>query len=153
MLRNTLLLVLFTLMSYFSFAQQVEVRSNFWGTKITHDQKTISVKDFVELTKSNQKAYDFALKAKQNKTASDIFSTIGGLMIGWPLGTALAGGEFKSEILYAGLGIACISIPFASGMSKNLRKAGDAFNGKTVADNIEYSVIANANGIGLSLNF
>ncbi len=153
MLKHTLLTILFICMSFFGFSQQLEVKSNFWGTKITHNQKAIGIKEFVELTKSNKIAHDYALKAKANKGAMDVFSTIGGLLMGWPIGTAIAGGEFKSELFLAGAGIACISIPFTSGMNKNLKNAEEAFKGNATAYNFEYSLIANANGIGLSLNF
>ena len=152
-LKNILLIILVTGMSYCSFAQQVEVKSNFWGTKITNNQEKINIKEFIELTKSNKTAHEYALKAKENKGTGELFSAIGGFMIGWPIGQAIAGGEFKPELLIAGVGVACISIPFTSGMSKNLKKARDAFNGKSVAYHTEYSFIANANGIGLSLNF
>jgi len=153
MLKKVMLFAAIMGFSIIGFSQQLEIKSNFWGTKISENGKLIGIKELTKITSSHKKAHDFALKAKTNKGFSDVFGAIGGGLIGWSIGTKIGGGEFNENLIYTGLGIVAVGIPFSIGMTKNAKKSVEAYNGNTGVSSVQYSFIANSNGLGLSLNF
>jgi len=153
MLKKTVLLSLLIGSIYSGFSQQLEIKSNLWGTKIYQDGKLIGIKELTKITSSHKIANDFALKAKTNKGFSDVFGGVGGFLVGWSIGTKIGGGEFNNNLFYAGLGVIAVGIPFSIGMTKNAKKSVEAYNGNTGVSFVQYSVIANSKGLGLSLNF
>lgn len=153
MLKKTVLLSLLIGSIYSGFSQQLEIKSNFWGTKIYQDGKLIGIKGLTEITSSHKNANDFALKAKTNKGFSDVFGGVGGFLVGWSIGTKIGGGKFNNNLFYTGLGVIAVGIPFSIGMAKNAKKSVEAYNGNTGVSSVQYSIIANSKGLGLSLNF
>lgn len=57
-----------------------------------------------------------------------IFSYAGGFMIGWPIGTAIGGGDPNWGIAAAGVGCVLLSIPLANGYKKNAKEAVSIYN-------------------------
>ncbi|MGB1295728.1 MAG: hypothetical protein ACPG6V_09625 [Flavobacteriales bacterium] len=153
MLKKVMLFAVLMGFSHVGFSQQLEIKSNLWGTKIYQDGKLVGIKELSEITSSHKIANDFALKAKTNKGFSDVFGGVGGFLVGWSIGTKIGGGEFNNSLFYTGLGVIAVGIPFSIGMTKNAKKSVEAYNGNTGVSSVQYSFIANSNGLGLSLNF
>lgn len=58
----------------------------------------------------NQDAYVLMDKVKTRTTVVSVFSYAGGFMIGWPIGTAIAGGDPNWSL--AGVGAGLITLAF-----------------------------------------
>lgn len=72
-------------------------------------------------------------KAKNQYNFSQIFGFIGGFMIGYPIGTSLAGGEFNVPMAATGAGMIAIAFPAAKSANQNLMRAIDVYNSGGVA--------------------
>lgn len=125
-------LVFFCLMATcVAFGQElsdtVEVQRNFSPVFKKNGEK-LRVRDLMELTRSNPKAFQEMRIAKSNYDASMVFGYIGGFLVGWPLGTALAGGDPNWALAAAGGGLILISLPFSSGFSKHAMKSMEIYN-------------------------
>jgi len=67
-------------------------------------------------------------KAKANLAPIFLFSFSGGALIGWPLGTALGGGNPQWWMVAAGAGLVFCAIPFQAGYNKHVFKAVTIYN-------------------------
>jgi hypothetical protein len=78
-------------------------------------------------------------------------------MVGWPIGTAIAGGEPNWALAGIGAGLIVVSIPFSQKFNKQVKSAVETYNGglKTSSfwDNRELRFSINANGVGFGLRF
>ncbi|QTD39045.1 hypothetical protein JL193_07295 [Polaribacter batillariae] len=97
-------------------------------------------------------------KAKSQNTISSILAFAGGGFIGIPIGQSIANREPSWTLAYIGGGIAAIGIPIAIKASKNVKKGVDLYNSSLnlTSNNYfkpEFKMIADRNGIGLSMNF
>ena len=132
-MKNTLLLVTFLLSSLFSIAQNntkpIELVSNFGGHYFQQEGNRLSQADVLSLMESNKEAYTLMKKSKSANTWALVLGGIGGGLIGWPLGTAVAGGDAKWELAAVGAGFVIGAIPLASSAKKKAKKAVDLYNG------------------------
>ena len=81
---------------------------------------------------------------------------LGGALIGWPIGTALGGGEPNWIIALVGCGVVAATIPIVNSSNRNLKKAVDCYNqGVPFTDkpNIDVSLGLNSKGVGVVLRF
>lgn len=95
------------------------------------DEERSTLRDFVDVMKTNQEAYDLALKAKSSYDASTAIGFVGGFLIGWPIGTAIGGGDPNWGLAAAGAGVLVIAIPIMSSANKKMDQALDIYNGAT----------------------
>ena len=126
------------------------------GPVFQQNGKTLTPGKLLEITKPNQEAFSEMKIAKSNYTASMIFQLPGGFLIGYPLGTAMAGGDPNWTLAAIGAGLVVISIPFISAYNKHARKAVSAYN-----NGLRYSTLVRPdlrfgityNGLGAYLRF
>ena len=121
-----LFLFILIFLSIGSFAQNHTLRAE-KGRFYIDDQKS-TLRDFVNVMESNPEAYELALKAKSGYGAGSAISFIGGFLIGWPLGTALGGGDPNWGLAAAGAGVLVVAIPIMSSANKKLTQAMDIYN-------------------------
>ncbi|MAU26781.1 MAG: hypothetical protein CMH45_05175, partial [Muricauda sp.] len=93
-----------------------------------------------------------------NKTLSSIMGFVGGGLVGWPVGTAIGGGDANWALAGVGAGLIGVSIPISSSANKKTKQAVDVYNSSLGTTTfIEYKpqlkLIANGNGFGMSLSF
>lgn len=124
---TSLLLLLILSVSCFAQERALKIEKG----KFYIDNERTSINDFVLVMESNQEAYDLAMKAKSSYSAGNVFGFIGGFMVGWPLGTAVVGGQPKWELAWAGLGVLGISIPLLSSANKKMEKAVSVYENGT----------------------
>lgn len=139
-------------------AQKIEMEKVFGGYKFTQNGNQVTMKDLVKTMESNEQAFDLIKKAHLNNTLSSIIGFAGGGLIGWPIGTAIGGGEANWTLAGIGAGLVAISIPFSSSANKKAKQATELYNSSLNSTSFyefkpEFEVLANANGIGLSMNF
>ncbi|MDG1145265.1 MAG: hypothetical protein P8N54_02130 [Flavobacteriales bacterium] len=158
-MKKTILTLIFGIVALtFCNAQQIEMKKVFGGYKYTQNGTQMQMKDLVKIMESNKQSYDFIKKAQSNNTMALFFGCAGGYLVGWPIGTAMGGGEPNWTLAGIGAGLIAISIPFSSGANKNTKQAMELYNSSLNLTSFyefkpEFKFLANANGIGLSMNF
>ena len=116
----------------------------------------LGTKQLLELTKPYPEAYSEMLKAKADKDAATIIGLIGGFMVGWPIGAALAGGDPNWTIALIGGGAVLVSIPISNGYRKHALEATEIYNReafKQASRKNTWEFRAGSQGIGLLLRF
>lgn len=157
-LKNLLftLLLLSTLINI--SGQEISIKKSFGENLFMQNDKRITYSQLLSSLESNSEAYKIATSAKGNKTFGMILGGAGGALIGWPLGTALGGGEPNWILAGVGAGLIVATIPIISGYNKKTANAIKLYNdGLTNTshkpESYKLSVSANHNGIGLNLQF
>lgn len=126
------------------------------GTVFQQNGKYLTPKQLVEITSLNPDALAEMKKARTNYSAGMVFSYIGGFMIGWPIGTAIAGGDPEWAMAGIGAGLIGISIPFSASYTRHARNGVAIYNRTlTYSGSVhpEYRLKLMANGIGLQVRF
>ena len=126
------------------------------GTVFQQNDKYLTPKQLLTITQSNQEAFEEMKMAKKNYDVGYIFGCAGGFLIGWPIGTALAGGDANWTLAAVGAGLAAISIPFTLGYTKHAKNAVRFYN-----EGLKYSylnetkpkIVLTYNGIGIQIHF
>lgn len=139
-------------------AQQIEMEKVFGGYKYSQKCNTMTMKDLVNTMKSNQQAFQLIKKAQSNNTLASIIGFAGGGLIGWPIGTALGGGDANWALAGIGAGLVAVAIPLSSGVNKNAKAAVELYNASLKSTSYQefkpkFKIIANTSGIGLCMNF
>lgn len=111
-----------------SRTDSVEMRKVFGGYQFYHEGKQLKIKQLEELLKPNELAYRQIRSSRSSRTISAILGYAGGFMIGWPLGTAIAGGKPNWVLAGAGAGLAAISIPIGASANKKMKNAVSIYN-------------------------
>ncbi|TMM32354.1 hypothetical protein FDT66_02495 [Polaribacter aestuariivivens] len=138
-------------------AQKIEKKKVFGGYVFSQNDKTLTLGEMQELMKNNQEAFDLVKSAKSNQTWAMILGGIGGGLVGYPIGTAIGGGD--PEWVLAGVGAAFIvaTIPIAKGFSRKTEKAVDLYNADqpSVSSNFQPQFNFNLKGMsmGISMTF
>lgn len=105
-------------------------KSRFYeGTRILKPRKVLERMEF------NPEAFQAFKKAKSNYDAAQVLGFVGGFLIGWPLGTALGGGDPQWGLAGGGAALLLASIPLQSGFKKHAQNALTIYNSPPVARN------------------
>ncbi len=135
----------------------VTMEKTFGGYNFYHEGRRLQMNQLVALMKHNDLAYRQIKAAQSNYTLAMILSSAGGFMIGWPLGSALAGGDPNWALAGIGAGLVVVSIPISQHFNKQAKEAIGTFNGGLVADSFwdthELNIAMGGNGIGLAFHF
>lgn len=127
-----ILTALLLTLTVFSFAQatdgEIRMEKHFGGPRFYHHEKLLKPKEVLNIMASNEEAFNVFKKAKANYDAAQVIGFIGGFMVGWPLGTALGGGEPQWGIVAGGAGALLLSLPFSSEFKKHARNAVEIYN-------------------------
>jgi hypothetical protein len=118
--------------------------------------KRLRMNQALEMMKSNEIASNELKLAQGNLVGSSIFGAAGGFCIGWPLGTALAGGDPEWTLAGIGVGLVLISIPFNSAYNKHVRIAVREYNAginNTSMFRPQWKIEVNPAGVGLVCRF
>ncbi|HEY3405176.1 MAG TPA: hypothetical protein VGK59_17450 [Ohtaekwangia sp.] len=107
----------------------IEMHKSFWGVTFKQDGRQLRPRQVLDIMKDNPEAYAEFKKAKTNYDAGSAFAFVGGFLIGWPLGTAIGGGDPEWGLAAAGAGVLLFTIPFNSGFKKHARNAITIYNG------------------------
>src|SRR5688572_33467694 len=71
----------------------ITMKKTFGGVKFYQDGQLLKAQQVLKIMEPHEEAFSEFKKAKSNYDAANVFGFIGGFMIGWPLGTAVAGGD------------------------------------------------------------
>jgi len=156
------LLALFFVEAFNVYAQtkpeKIEIVKKGIGTVFQLDGINLAPKQLWTITERNENAKREVSRAKKNFFPAQVFSSIGGGLIGAFLGVSLTGGELSPALLGAGAGFIAISIPFSIGYSKHMKKAVTIYNDElSIPAHQPTSAILRVGpaygGLGVSLSF
>lgn len=133
----------------------IRVEKSF-GTVFIWKGERLTSRQMMDITKSDPEAYQEMKTAKSNEAGASIFGFTGGFLIGWPLGTAIAGGEPNWTLAGIGAGLVLIAIPFSSAYTKHATKAVRIYNRTIRQSGYQRPQIRfgpSMNGIGFTCTF
>lgn len=133
----------------------ITIKKSF-GTVFLQHGKILTPKQLLKITKTVDEAYNEMKLAKNNFDAGSVIGFTGGAFIGWPIGTAIGGGEPNWTLAAVGAGLIVVSVPFTSAYKKHTIKAISIFNSRlknTGLTNIDFKIGCTTHGVGLSLSF
>ena len=102
-------------------AQKIEMKKVWGGYQFTQSGKTVNVSQMQEIMKDNEEALDLITSAKTNQTWAMVLGTAGGALIGYPIGTAVGGGDPEWALAGAGAALIVASIPIVKGFNKKAK--------------------------------
>ncbi len=138
-----------------SRTDSIEIKKGF-GTVFRHNGKNLTPKQLLDLTASNPDAYKEMQIAKSNHAAGSVFGFIGGFLVGWPLGTAIGGGDPNWALAGIGAGLLVISIPFSSAYTKHAKNAANLYNSGVSHSSLhgpKLHIGMSGSGMGLRFSF
>ncbi|MFD2564723.1 hypothetical protein [Aquimarina rubra] len=143
---------------HMSNAQKIEVKKAKKGYQYFQNGNEMTNETLFKVLESNSESLKMIKRAKSNATFSTILAGAGGGLIGWPLGTALGGGDANWTLAGVGAGLIVIAIPISLSTRKNINKAVESYNSSLNSTSYnafkpKFGIFANGNGIGLSMNF
>jgi hypothetical protein len=157
--KSGIILVLMTIMIRTGFSQTVSdsiVTENRLGAVFKQNGHYLTPAQLQAAVASYPDAVALMQKARNNYGISMVLGAAGGFLVGWPLGTAIGGGDPNWTLAGIGAGLIVLSIPFSSAYGKNARAAVEIYNrelrnqpGRTLGLRLGYT----GNGLRLSLNF
>jgi len=142
--------------------RKIEYRQSFTGPKFYNFAQRLKPRDLVRVTVDMPEAHRYMAKARKNNTLANLFGFTGGLLIGFPAGASVAGGNPNWNLAIVGGILAVASIPFSVSFQKNAIKGADIYNAslqppdvdkKKGGIKIQMRLSASLNGAGLTLNF
>jgi len=154
-------ITLLTIVCSISYGQtstdSITIKKIFGGYQFFQGEKRLNLNQLVKMMEPNEKAYQQIKSAQTDNTLANIFGIAGGFMVGWPLGSALGGGEPNWTMAGVGAGLIVISIPITKSFNKKAKQAVQTYNAKwqstSFCDENELKLSFNRNGVGLMLNF
>jgi hypothetical protein len=110
---------------------ELKIYKTFGGARFEMDTLVLSPKQVLEVLKVEPLAYEKFKKAKANYNAAGVLGFAGGVLIGIPLGTAIAGGEPEWGIALAGGVLILGAFSLNNIFKSHAFEAIELYNGKT----------------------
>lgn len=128
-MKTSLLTLLILIVSLsFATAQQIESKKVFGGYEFNQSGVKLTMRSLSEAVSSNPESAALMKKARGSYGVANFLALVGGGLIGWPLGTAIAGGDAEWGLAGAGLAIVAIAIPLAVSSGNKAKQAVDLYN-------------------------
>lgn len=138
-------------------AQQIDAVKVFGGYQFTQNGKALSLKEMKNIIAPDIKAYKLIKAAKSKNDIASVLGGVGGIMIGWPIGTAIGGGDPEWIMAGIGAGLVIVSFPLSSAASKKALKAVEKYNAHLSSSSIyfrpKFDFSINGNGMGIVMRF
>ena len=114
-------------------AQTIAVYKTFGGLRFERDSVPISAKQVYTILEDVPEARAVFAQARVNSTIASVLGFAGGILIGFPLGSALVGADPEWGLALAGAALIGISIPFNKAFDRHSADAIDLYNNKKSA--------------------
>jgi hypothetical protein len=147
--------------TFLSFSQtqndSIRMKKVLGGYLFYQNDKRLNVSQLIEIMKPNEQAYQKMKSAQSTYVFATFISCAGGFMVGWPMGTAMAGREPEWIMAGIGAGLLAIAVPISLKFNSQVKSAVREFNGGhrtgSVFYNTELKLALTGNGMGLVLRF
>lgn len=161
MKKNSLILTLLISCLSFTFGQSstdsITIKKAFGGYQFSQSGKRLNMSQLARTMEPNEQAYKEIKAAQSSYTVASIIGGVGGFMVGWQLGTAVAGGEPNWVLAGIGAGLIVVTIPISQKFNKQAKSAIDTYNGglrtSSYWDKTELRLAMTGNGVGFTLKF
>jgi hypothetical protein len=158
---NKLILCVLCFISLSAFSQNhdsIQTTKTSGGYKYELNGNVMTYETMLHAMQNNVEATQLLNKAKGNSGFANVLGYVGGFLVGYPLGTALSGGQANWTLAAIGAGILVVAIPIASSANKNIKQAVDIYNSSLnqtsyKQPDYELKLGLHPNGLGLTLNF
>lgn len=161
-MRNLILLLFVTLStSNITFAQgtnsTITTKKKGGEIQFYEGDEKLTLREVKSIFESNDLAYEQIKAAKSTYTWAFVLGTLGGGLVGYPLGTALAGGDPLWAMAGVGAGLIIGSIPLTRSYNKKAKQALETYNNglntTSYNNSRELKFITNSSGVGLAYSF
>ena len=137
--------------------EPIEYKEIFLGYEFYRAGQTIDINTMKSIMSGDPEAYPVIKSAKALYATGNVLSFIGGGFIGWPVGTALGGGEPEWGLAIIGAGIVAVALPVAYAGSQKAKEAADIYNyglGITHRPGVQWQVgVTASGGFGVAMTF
>lgn len=136
-------------------SDSIEIRmSN--GVQFRQHGRLLTPRKMLEILKEDNAAYSEMVIAKSRYDLSLLVGIPGGFLIGWPIGTYIAGGTPSLRMASVGVALSVLSIAFNLSYNRHARTAAGYYNeGLKLVEGAKTSVnlgLCN-HGLGLTVRF
>ena len=129
-MNHFLLIIIISTCTFLSQAQEIKMYKTFGGVRFEMDTLVLSPKQVLNIIKTNPVAYNEFKRAKVNYNVAGVLGFTGGVLIGFPIGTAIAGGDPEWALAAGGAALILASIPFNRAFKGRAFGALELFNNK-----------------------
>jgi hypothetical protein len=140
-----------------STTDTIVMQKVFGGYQFYQGSKRLNVSNLVRTMKPNEQAFKEIKAAQTTYIFGNIVAFAGGFMVGWPIGTAIGGGDPNWTLAAVGAGLIIITIPIGQKFNKQARTAVNTYNkgAKTSSfwDNTDIRFGFTGNGLGFTMNY
>lgn len=126
------------------------------GTIFRQNGKILNPRAMLQIMQNNQEAFTEMKTARSNYVIGNIIGGIGGFCVGYPLGTAMAGGKANWTMAAIGGGLVLVSIPFSITYTRHAKHAVSVYNmglRQTSGNLLDLKLGFTSNGFGLNISF
>ena len=126
------------------------------GVVYRQNDKDLSVKNLMDITRSNPDAFREMKTARNNYITAGALAATGSVLIIWPVMTQTPNGHFNWISMAVGAGVYLVALPCVFSYKKHVEKAVNIYNtGKvrSVPKPVTYNLGLYGCGLGLRINF
>jgi hypothetical protein len=137
-------------------SNEIIIQKNFFGIKYFQNDRRLTPGEMSKIMEPNAEAYKLVKSGRALGTVSSILSSMGGFLIGYPIGASINGQETNWTMAAVGGGIIVGSIPLQLVSNNKMKKAVATYNkgaSSTSFRRTTFSVGATEHGYGLSVQF
>lgn len=131
--------------------KKLRMHTGFWSTSFYVGDEKVTSKEFTNIVKQKENAYQVFRSGKNLNTTGVVLSAVGGFCIGYDLGSRIGGGKGNTGMLISGGVIAAGGIVCGLLGEAKMKKGINLFNGENTACSLHLE--ASSSGMGLCLNF
>lgn len=116
----------------------------------------VNSKQALALMEAYPEAYAYMKKANANYVTASVFASLGGGLIGWPIGTAIGGGDPNWGLAAIGGGLVIVALPFHAAFKKNASKAIELYNAadhQALNHDVKLNIGLLERGFGIKISF
>ena len=159
MKRHVIFLLLFSMATLQNVVAQgivndesIQVEGNaFMGMRFYQQGKTLTMQEATQAVHANPAAFEHMTKARNQSVLGMILGAAGGFCIGWPIGTAIGGGDPNWVMAGVGAGLVAITIPISISATKHARDGVSLYNEGLSKPQSRLNVDVGLVGAGLGL--
>jgi len=157
-MKNIILTIVVAIFTFLNVnAQKIELKKSFGENFFYQNGEKLSSKQLTAILKSNSESLDLMKSAKSNYTWATILGVSGGALVGFPIGTAVGGGDAKWELAGVGAALILVAIPILNNYNKKTKAAVTLYNADdpnvSASFQPEFNFNFRGTRLGISMNF
>jgi hypothetical protein len=140
-------------LTYGAEAQQITFYKTFGGMGFEMDTVTLSMRDVLEMMRTNPVAHNEFKRARSNYNVAGVLGFTGALLVAVPLVSAVAGGHPEWELAAIGGTFILVSIPLNWSFQRHAQNALDEYNRQFESTRTRTNLYLTGTGARLVIRF